>query len=105
MTAQMWPTADLDAPTTEIQAFAGDLDDYIGRHRLHEPEPESEFLVGFPEAAAEHTAELAAIAAEPAGVVARVVRWFARNLTGTRVTALAGTVGVLVGTGIGWWVR
>jgi hypothetical protein len=35
----------------------------------------------------------------------RAARWFMRNLTGARMTVLVGVVGVLAGSGIGWWVR
>lgn len=105
MTAQMWPAADIDvaAPTVEFQVVTGDLTDYVGRHRLLEPEPA--FLDTFPEAAVEHTAELEAIAAEPRPLTPRRLgRWFVRNLTGTRVTVLAATASLFVGTGIGWWL-
>lgn len=84
----------LDAPTEEFAAVT------VGRHRLIEPE----FLDTFVEAAAEHTAELEAIAAEPAPLARRFVRWFTRNLTGARVTVMATTAGVLAGTGLGWWL-
>ncbi|WP_134667895.1 hypothetical protein [Amycolatopsis sp. CFH S0078] len=67
------------------------------------------FVDSMPEALEGHTADLldlvSAINAAQRSWPHRVGRWFARNLTGTRVTILAGTVGVLVGTGIGWWVR
>lgn len=62
-----------------------------------------DFLGGFEEAAVAHTAELEAIAVD-VPPLRRFGRWVARNLTGTRVTILAATIGVLVGTGIGWWL-
>ncbi|MGH2868239.1 MAG: hypothetical protein ACRDNK_11825 [Solirubrobacteraceae bacterium] len=88
----------------QFPAVTGELGDtdYVGRHRLAEPEPE--FLDTFVEAAIEHTAELAALAVD-VPLPTRVARWFVRNLTGARITVLVGTVGVLVGTGIGWVLR
>lgn len=98
----VWPMVDpdLDTPTTEFEVVTGDLNDYVGRHRLREPEPE--FLDTFPEAAAEHTADLAAIAAPPTW--RRVARWITRNLTGTRVTVIATTASLFSATGLGWWL-
>jgi hypothetical protein len=67
------------------------------------------FIDSFAEALEEHTAELldlvTVITAAEQRPLVRLRRWFVRNLTGTRVTILVGTVGVLAGTGIGWWIR
>lgn len=81
MVTPVWPMVDpdLDTPTVEFEVVTGDLNDYVGKHRLREPEPRPLTW-------------------------RRLGRWITRNLTGTRVTILATTASLFSATGLGWWL-